>query len=64
MATKYQDVSYGSFGGGVDQLSPESKIPDEYVELLDNMDPTPNGSLVKRSGTQLYGSVPVRVERI
>ncbi len=64
MATKYQDVSYGSFGGGMDQLSPESKIPDEYVELLDNMDPTPNGSLVKRSGTQLYGSVPVRVERI
>ncbi len=64
MATKYQDISYGSFGGGMDQLSPESRIPDEYVESLDNMDPTPNGSLVKRTGTQLYGSLPVRVERI
>jgi hypothetical protein len=64
MATRYQDISYGSFGGGMDQLSPESRIPDEYVESLDNMDPTPNGSLVKRTGTQLYGSLPVRVERI
>ncbi len=64
MATRYQDISYGSFGGGIDQLSPESKIPDDFVELLDNVDPTPNGSLVKRTGTQLFGSVPVRVERI
>ena len=64
MATRYQDISYGSFGGGIDQLSPESKIPDDYVQLLDNVDPTPNGSLVKRTGTQLYGSLPVRVERL
>lgn len=64
MATKYQDVTYGSFGGGIDALSPESKIPDDYVQSLDNMDPTPNGSLIKRTGTQLYGTVPVRVERL
>ena len=64
MATRYQDISYGSFGGGIDQLSPESKIPDDYVQLLDNIDPTPNGSLAKRKGTQLYGSLPVRVERL
>ena len=64
MTAKYQDISYGSFGGGIDALSPENKIPDDYVQSLDNMDPTPNGSLVKRTGTQLYGSVPVRVERL
>lgn len=64
MATRYQDISYGSFGAGIDALSPENKIPDDHVQLLDNMDPTPNGSLVKRTGTQLYGSLPVRVERL
>lgn len=64
MATRYQDISYGQFGGGIDALSPESKIPDGFVEYLRNIDPTPEGSLEKRKGYQLYGSVPVRVERI
>ena len=64
MATRYQDISYGQFGGGIDALSPESKIPDGFVEYLRNVDPTPEGSLEKRRGYQLYGSVPTRVERI
>jgi hypothetical protein len=64
MATRYQDISYGQFGGGIDALSPESKIPDGFVEYLRNIDPTPEGSLEKRKGYQLYGSVPTRVQRI
>lgn len=61
---RYSDISYGQFGGGVDQLSPESRIPDGYVQELVNIDPTPEGSLVKRKGTQLYGTIPVRVNKI
>ena len=64
MTTRYQDISYGTFGGGIDALSPESKIPDGFVEYLRNVDPTPEGSLVKRKGYQLYGSIPARVESI
>jgi hypothetical protein len=61
---KYQDIGYGDFGGGIDQLSPESGIKDGYVQELENIDPTPEGSLIKRKGTQLYGTVPVRVNKI
>ena len=64
MASRYQDVNYGDFGAGIDQLSPENKIKDGYSQELVNIDPTPEGSLVKRKGTQLYGSVPVRVNRM
>ena len=64
MATRYQDISYGQFGGGIDALSPESKIPDGFVEDLRNVDPTPEGSLEKRKGYQLHGAVPVRVKSI
>lgn len=61
---KYQDINYGDFGAGIDQLSPENKIKDGYSQELINIDPTPEGSLAKRKGTQLYGTVPVRVNKI
>ena len=64
MPLRYQDVSFGDLGGGVDQLSPENKIPEGFSEYLKNIDPTPNGSLKKRTGYQLYGALPARVAKI
>lgn len=59
---RYTPVPLGDLGGGIDSLSPLSSIPEGFSEFLENFDPTPEGSLRKRKGYQLYaGGVPVRV---
>lgn len=56
----HQDI-----GRGVDQLHPETKLNDGYWEDIRNGDPTPQGTLQKRTGYQLFsGTLPVRVTSI
>ena len=62
-----QSVTDSDFGGGIDQLSAEGQIDRRSgrVEMLTNMNPTPEGYLEKRKGTQCYaGYLPLRVQEI
>lgn len=61
----YQSASIGPLGAGMDQLSPENKLPEGFSEYLRNIEPTPEDSLKKRRGYAMYsGAVPLRVEKI
>lgn len=61
----YITFSIQDLGGGINQLSAENKIPEGFSESLLNVDPTPEGYLVKRAGYQTYaGNVPTRVSKI
>lgn len=62
---KYTPIPLGDIGGGIDSLSPLSSIPEGFSEFLENFDPTPEGSLRKRKGYQLFaGGIPVRVSSL
>lgn len=62
---EYQSANIGPLGAGIDQLSPENRIPEGFSEYLRNVEPTPEDSLKKRKGYALYsGGVPLRVEKI
>lgn len=53
------------FSGGLDQQSPENRIPDSHVADAINADPIPTGQLRKRAGYQGYaGELPLRVESL
>lgn len=62
---RFTPVPISDLGAGIDSLSPLSSIPEGFSEFLENFDPTPEGSLRKRKGYQLYaGGVPVRVQSL
>lgn len=65
MAIQYVTLPEHDFGAGIDQQSPENKIPPGYVEDIENADPKSTGPIAKRTGYQGFaGYVPVRVQAV
>lgn len=58
-------ITEANWSSGIDQQSPENKIPAGYSEDILNMDPLDSGQLVRRRGSQSFiGQVPIRVTSI
>jgi hypothetical protein len=62
---QYITVTEVDVSGGIDAASAENATPEKYVETLENVIPTYDGLLKKRSGYVTYGGgVPIRITRV
>jgi hypothetical protein len=65
MSQKYISIPHGDLGSGIDQLSSEDNIQENYSEGLVNFDASPEGYISKRPGWQgAFGFLPVRVTSV
>ena len=65
MSQKYISIPHGDLGSGIDQLSSEDNIQENYSEGLVNFDASPEGYISKRPGWQgAFGFLPARVTSV